>query len=610
MKIPVLSIVVAATLRLVIAAPALRPACHAHRQESTVGAMVNTTVGQVQGKASSLRPGVSEYLGIPFAQPPVGELRFAAPVATSASDGTINATAFVSDHRHLRSSRAQCLSRWCRARRDLRPASLLEELTYVHRDCPCNLIPTKQAYVTGPAGEKILVAEAQAGDTFDEDCLTLNVWTKPQTGEANKAVLFWIFGGGMPFPFILMFPVMSTSCFRLNRPIVHLELHIFHMPSKLMTSAGFSIGNTADPIYDGSVLADENDVVVVSTNYRLNIFGFSGAPGQDTNVGLLDQRLALEWTRDNIAAFGGDPCRITVFGQSAGGASTDLIAYAYPNDPIAQALISESGVLNSVIGTGTTQASVQNNWYQASQNAGCGGAEDGETTVTCMKSKSWQEILQAIAPIGLTALMSGFAPFSDGKLIPDNVVASGTAGDFAKLPYLTGSTDDEAAFFLIVALAYTNLTAQEIDAIPVALIQPILDLITMDGFTCPASQAAGFRVTYNVPVWRYRYYGGNYTNTYISPLGSAYHTSELPLVFGTAATVTDIPDSAVEVAAASYMRNAWTTFAKDPIDGLSGLGWPQAGSIGMIIHMEILYSSPPRVIHCLHVCFGVVKPVC
>lgn len=63
-------------------------------------------------------------------------------------------------------------------------------------DCPCNRIPTAEAFLAGPAGEQILIAEAQTGDVLDEDCLTLNVWTKPQTGEAKKAVLFWIYGGG------------------------------------------------------------------------------------------------------------------------------------------------------------------------------------------------------------------------------------------------------------------------------------------------------------------------------------------------------------------------------------------------------------------------------
>ena len=63
-------------------------------------------------------------------------------------------------------------------------------------DCPSNRIPTNESYIGGPAGEKILEAEAQAGRPLGEDCISVNIWTKPQTGEANKAVLYWIFGGG------------------------------------------------------------------------------------------------------------------------------------------------------------------------------------------------------------------------------------------------------------------------------------------------------------------------------------------------------------------------------------------------------------------------------
>lgn len=323
-------------------------------------------------------------------------------------------------------------------------------------------------------------------------------------------------------------------------------------------------------------MANEQDVVVVSANYRLNIFGFSGAPGQDTNVGLLDQRLALEWTRDNIEAFGGDPERITVFGQSAGGASTDLIAYGYPDDPIAHALIPESGVANSEFALGTTQQQVQSNWYKASQNAGCGGEEAGEATVECMRGKTSQEILAAIEPLQETALISGFQPFADNKTVPSDVTVMGETGQFAKVPILTGSTNNEAAFFVVVALAYTNITAAEADAIPTAVIQPILDLITFASFTCPAYEAAQLRAKQNIPVWRYQYFGGNYSNTYIEPLGSNYHTSELPLVFGTAANVTGIYDSLVEAYMAVNIRGAWAAFAKDPVNGLAE--WPQAGN--------------------------------
>jgi cholinesterase len=85
-------------------------------------------------------------------------------------------------------------------------------------------------------------------------------------------------------------------------------------------------------------------VLRTSNSYRVGVFGFASAPGLSSkNVGLLDQRLAVEWVRDNIAAFGGDPKRITLFGQSDGGAFVDLYSYAWKKDPIVHGFIQESG---------------------------------------------------------------------------------------------------------------------------------------------------------------------------------------------------------------------------------------------------------------------------
>ena len=75
----------------------------------------------------------------------------------------------------------------------------------------------------------------------------------------------------------------------------------------------------------------------------MSIFGFPGAPNTRQNLGLLDQRLAVEWVQQNIEGFGGDPSRITIFGQSAGGASVDYYSFAYTKDPIVNGLIEESG---------------------------------------------------------------------------------------------------------------------------------------------------------------------------------------------------------------------------------------------------------------------------
>ncbi|EAU33869.1 cholinesterase [Aspergillus terreus NIH2624] len=481
-----------------------------------VGGPVNTTSGTVRGKASSLRPDVSEYLGIPYAKAPKGDLRFAAPVPADKSPTVLNATSYVCSS-----------SLFSTPRFHLVPNSLAS-------DCPCNRIPMRQAALGGPVGEKITRALSQEDSILDEDCLTINVWSKPQQGEQKKAVLFWIYGGG------------------------------------------FAIGSASSAVYDGSILADENDVVVVSFNYRLNIFGFSGAPGQPWNVGLLDQRLALEWTRDNIARFGGDPARITVFGQSAGGLSTDFMAYSYPDDPIAHALIAHSGVASSSLSIAPKKSDLQETWYNVSSSLGCGGAEAGEQTVACMRSKSQDELLAAIEPLTTGGMVGGFTPVGDGQVIPEDIAGAGDAGNFARIPFMTGNTDNEAGFFLITALAYTNLTAEQVAAIPMNLIRPLGNILTLAGFTCPAAEAAGYRLEHRVPAWRYRYYGGNYSNTYIVPVGSAYHTSELLPLFGTAPTVTGVKDTWYEAEAAAYMRNAWATFAKNPATGLSSeFRWPK-----------------------------------
>jgi cholinesterase len=173
-----------------------------YSQTFSIGRTVNTTTGSITGHAADWKPEVSEYLGIPYAEPPIGNLRFAAP-------------------KPLKSSKSITATKFGLA-------------------CPEN-IGGKASTMVG-AGE---------------DCLTLNVWTKPQSGEKSKAVMIWIYGGG------------------------------------------FGSGRSSTPTYNGARLADEHDVVVVSINYRVNLFGFPRAPGlPDLNPGLLDQRVGIEWAKD------------------------------------------------------------------------------------------------------------------------------------------------------------------------------------------------------------------------------------------------------------------------------------------------------------------------
>lgn len=250
-----------------------------------------------------------------------------------------------------------------------------------HRGCPADnsgldaLLPTNQTFPPS------------------EDCLYLNIWTRPQNGARKKAVMVWIYGGG------------------------------------------FAAGDTATALYNGQFLAANEDVVVASMNYRINIFGFPGAPFlPDQNLGLLDQRLAIEWLRDNVERFGGDPNRITLFGESAGGSSVDYYAYAWTQDPIVNGFIIQSG---SAMMTGPYKPEPNDvrawAWYQTTTALGCGGEDAGEATLACAQGKTQDEIQQAM-PIrtGFSSLSGWFGPTYDNRTLFNDVYARAAAGKFIR----------------------------------------------------------------------------------------------------------------------------------------------------------------------------------
>lgn len=150
---------------------------------------------------------------------------------------------------------------------------------------------------------------------------------------------------------------------------------------------------------------------------------------------------------------------------------------------------------------------------------------------------------------------------------------------------LVGNVENEAGFIWPVLLAYTFFDRSTVDTIaPLTnLVQPILDIANLVGFTCGARQAAGLRVDQGVTAYRYRFYGGNYTNLYVNYVGADYHTSELPVVFGTASWLTGIQDTPAQASMGAFMRNAWAEFARDPEDGLANLGWPKYNPDGKAV---------------------------
>ena len=165
-------------------------------------------------------------------------------------------------------------------------------------------------------------------------------------------------------------------------------------------------------------------------SYRLNIFGFPGLPGYPQNVGLQDQRLAVEWVRDNIAAFGGDPDRITLFGQSAGASSADFYSYAYTKDPIVGSFIFQSGTAQAF---NSTQPDNLAAWWPTSAYVGCGaqGTVELAASLSCMRTKSFTDILAGIATLPSTSKILGdFSPTVDETLVFSDYEARSLAGNF------------------------------------------------------------------------------------------------------------------------------------------------------------------------------------
>ncbi|CCA76164.1 related to esterase [Serendipita indica DSM 11827] len=348
--------------------------------------IIQTTAGKIQGKAVS--NATNAYLNIPYAQPPVGPLRFLGP----------------------------------------RPI----------------LTPLTQRNGTAFGNSCIQIAAPTPIYTVEsEDCLYLNVWTSPSATSRLRPVFIWLYGGG------------------------------------------WNSGTASGYFNDLTSWAKAHpEIVFVSINYRLNFYGYTNSPAlssRDTNAGLRDQRAAVEWVAANIRAFGGDPTHIVIGGQSAGAASVAEYLYAYPLLPLIRGAITMSGqaALANVPAAGNVPglpSQGPNPFPKIASSVGCPLIQNNYAAqLDCVRTKTVAEITQAISANNVY----GISPFVDNQTLyttPEYKARAG-AGRFARVPLLTGTTENEADLFVIDRTTNT-------------LNQTLSDLITLGAFRCLDAQQA------------------------------------------------------------------------------------------------------------------------
>ncbi len=305
---------------------------------------VPTKSGEVVGLVSA-DGAVRTFLGIPFAAPPTGALRWREPRPAPSWPKVRQATAFG----------PRCVQ-----------APVFDDMVF--RDQP------------------------------SEDCLYLNVWTPAKSAGEKLPVMFWIHGGG------------------------------------------FQAGSASEPRQDGERLARKG-VVVVSANHRLGVFGFfahagltaESGRGASGNYGLMDMIAALAWVRDNVAAFGGDPGNVTIFGESAGSFAVSALMASPPAQGLFHKAIGESGAF---VGSGGPLGPKD---LRGSEEHGAKlAAALGADSVAALRAKTADEVLQAAV-----RLQPWFSPTIDGYVLAQKPSEVYAAGRQSRIPLLAGWNADE-----------------------------------------------------------------------------------------------------------------------------------------------------------------------
>jgi para-nitrobenzyl esterase len=462
---------------------------------------VRTNEGLVEGR---LDAGVWEFLGIPYAAPPSGSLRWRPPAPVPPWEG-------------------------------VRPCKQFGD------SCPQ---PDAPWYGLG---------------TLGEDCLYLNVWVAAGESGSSLPVLVWIHGGAF---------LSGSASLELNRGL---------------------------PLYDGRNLA-RRGAVVVTVNYRLGPFGFLAHPllshespeGVSGNYGLLDQLAALCWVRENIAGFGGDPSRITLFGESAGAVSILYLMVSPPAAGLFQGAIAESApfwIRHVLPPAYRSLEEAEAVGVELASALGCGS---GPGALDDMRSRGEEELI-ASARLDTGLLPGGmhFGPVIDGRLLPERPEKLFMQGRQHQADLIVGSNRDEANFFL-AALGLSRGEYEELvlrmagewsrEALRLfpagddAGVYPALSaMITAFEFTAPCRFTARCVSEGSGNAFRYRF--SRVPPTQRGRALCSCHGSEIPYVFGVLDRGEGYIDRDQELSAS--IMDYWINFARNGDPNGSGLpAWP------------------------------------
>jgi para-nitrobenzyl esterase len=308
--------------------------------------IITVTGGRISGIPANMK-GVTIFKGIPYAAPPVGDLRWKAPATVIAWDGV-------------------------------------------------KVCDTFSAICPQPDFSYGGYEEEFYDDGFpkmDEDCLYLNVWTPAKTSTEKLPVMVWIHGGG--------------------------------------NAAGWSW----ETEFDGEGIASRG-VILVTINYRLGVLGFLALPelsaeapyGSSGNYGILDQIAALEWVRDNIAAFGGDPDNVTLFGQSAGAVNISTLICSDKVKGLVHKVIFQSG---GMMGASSTLTQVEGFGIEFTGKL-------GKSTLTELRTMTAAELVQGRVDYGLQVDVC-----VDGYVITEPAASLYTVGKYLDIPYMIGANKDD-----------------------------------------------------------------------------------------------------------------------------------------------------------------------